>query len=877
MINAYTKLLGIAIAVLIALLAAMIQPHVAQADACAPFTAGEICANAPAGAPASQCQQLATYLADFQPAACGLGLPDPGYFPHYAAGLTFANSNMGPDLLNQWNMQNLETELDRLTEMGVDTISLSIGYPLLTPAFHTWLHSVNGNYNYTVADYINFYATAIAKIRARGLQVNVEHVIMLPGFSSVSPTPYFNSIRALEPSQARQRHRDERAQEDLLILTALAPDSLTLIGEPETTNEAFGTIQGEPLATPTQWRDYLDYAISLFPAHNTRLGAGAGVWESEEFIHLFAPMPALDYIDFHIFPARSLQNDYFAAVLSRADLVASYDSAKTIVLGQAWMYKVTAEELGSVGVISPEALSRDVFSYWQPLDSKFLELFNQVARAKRFETFIPWGTWYFFSYLDYAQAAGMTPAQRNLTNQTAAYNNMVNGVMTGTGNAYAGIATATNILVVTGISPSHGPQSGPGATQSVTISGKNFTPGSNTAVKFGNTPATNVIVVDANTITATSPAGAGVVGITVASPDGRVRTKPNAYTYDVPPIISAITPNRGRETGGVFVRIDGQNFVAGSPNTQVRFGGISATQITVYATAITAYTPAGVGLGTVDVTVTNPDQQTTVAAGGYTFMPPPTVLSVSPNTGTSNGGTTITITGRGFSPGVAGTRVVIGQLEATNVTIISDTQLQAVTPMGNGTGKVLVMNPDYQTGQLLNAYTFVYPPTIMQGIPTIGALAGGNTVWLGGYGFQPGATVKFGSTPAAIQSITPNLITLTAPPGSGQVQIRVTNPDGQQGTTPYTYSATPPPVIVLLTPTHGPASGGTQVLIYGQNFVPGSTNTTVRFGATLASSPVVLSPNWVRVNAPPGTGTVRITVTNPDGQSALSNGSYLYD
>ncbi|MEZ4770603.1 MAG: IPT/TIG domain-containing protein [Caldilineales bacterium] len=327
----------------------------------------------------------------------------------------------------------------------------------------------------------------------------------------------------------------------------------------------------------------------------------------------------------------------------------------------------------------------------------------------------------------------------------------------------------------------------------------------------------------------------------------------------------------------MFVRIDGLNFVAGSTSTQVHFGGIPATQVTVYATAITAYTPAGVGLGTVDVTVTNPDQQTAVLADGYTFVPPPSVLSVSPNSGTSNGGTPVTITGQGFTPGVPGTRVVIGQLEATNVNVISSTQIQAVTPMGNGTGKVLVMNPDYQTGQLLNAYTFIYPPTIMQGIPTIGVLAGGSTVWLGGYGFQQGATVRFGTTPATIQSITPNLITLTAPPGSGQVQIRVTNPDGQQGTTPYTYSATPPPVIVLLTPTHGPASGGTRVYIYGQNFVPGSTSTTVRFGSTPATSVAVLTPNWVQADAPPGAGAVRITVTNPDGQSALSNGSYLYE
>ena len=79
---------------------------------------------------------------------------------------------------------------------------------------------------------------------------------MLRDFASVDPTPYFNSIRAMEPTAARERHRQEMAQESYLILTELAPDSLSLIGEPETANEAIGLIQGEPLATPTQWRDY---------------------------------------------------------------------------------------------------------------------------------------------------------------------------------------------------------------------------------------------------------------------------------------------------------------------------------------------------------------------------------------------------------------------------------------------------------------------------------------------------------------------------------------------------------------------------------------------------------------------------------------------
>ncbi|MEA3337294.1 MAG: IPT/TIG domain-containing protein [Chloroflexota bacterium] len=877
--NIVHRPMSVAFAILVAILTMVFYPGEASADACTPFTAEELCVAAPAGAPADHCQELASYLLDFQQTACGIGIANPGYYPNYAAHLTLASSNMGPDLLAEWNMQNVEMELDSLTEMGVNTIAINIAYPLLTPAFHTYLNSQNSNYDKTVADYIDFYAEVIARTRARGLAVHIEHGIIFGDFAVVDPRFYFDTIRVFGPTVARQRHNQERAQESYLILTQLAPDYLTLLEEPGTLNAAFGLIDGEVLGTPVQWRDYLVSAIGLYPSHDTMLGAGAGTWDTEEYMNLFAPMPQLDYIDFHIYPATNDHQNYFETVLAWTDLVRSHDPNKLVTIGPSWMYKATAGELGTYPVISPEVLSRDVYSYWEPLDQKFLELFSHVSRAKGLTTFTPWGTWYLFSYLNYGDAILMTPANRILSNQLAAYDNMRNGIMTGTGQTYENIATATNILVVTGVTPDHGPQSGPGANQVVTITGKNFLPGSITVVKFGNMTATDGVVVDSSTITAVSPAGSGTVGVTIESPDGRTRTKPNAYVYDPPPTITSISSNSGPETGGRWVMIEGENFVTGSTDTQVLFGGIPATQVDVYPTAITAYTPPGVGLGTVDVVVTNPDLQTAVLTGGYTFVPPPTVLSVTPDSGSSTGGTQVTISGQGFFAGSSDTRVWFGNLEATDVAVLSDTQIQAVTPMGNGVARVLVLNPDFQTGELLDAFTFVYPPTLLKIVPEAGPLDGGNTVWLGGYGFQPGATVLFGDRPATVESVTPNLITVAAPSGTGQIELEVTNPDGLQGTSPvpYAYSADPPPCIVFFTPTHGPAGGGTTVYIYGQNFVPGSTSTVVRFGTQQATTVTVLTPQWIRMEAPSGTGTVNLTVINPDAQAVVSAGLYTYD
>ncbi len=75
--------------------------------------------------------------------------------------------------------------------------------------------------------------------------------------------------------------------------------------------------------------------------------------------------------------------------------------------------------------------------------------------------------------------------------------------------------TYTNGPIVTGVSPRTGP---PAGGTSVTITGQQLTGAS--AVDFGSTPAAAFNVNSATSITATSPAGAGVVDVTVKNAKG---------------------------------------------------------------------------------------------------------------------------------------------------------------------------------------------------------------------------------------------------------------------------------------------------------------------------------------------------------------------
>jgi IPT/TIG domain len=68
----------------------------------------------------------------------------------------------------------------------------------------------------------------------------------------------------------------------------------------------------------------------------------------------------------------------------------------------------------------------------------------------------------------------------------------------------------------------------------------------------------------------------------------------------------------------------------------------------------------------------------------------PVVASASPTSGNPAGGDTVTMTGSGFT-GV--TAVSFGQAPAASFTFISDTQITAVSPPGNGAVNVMVTTP----------------------------------------------------------------------------------------------------------------------------------------------------------------------------------------
>lgn len=254
--------------------------------------------------------------------------------------------------------------------------------------------------------------------------------------------------------------------------------------------------------------------------------------------------------------------------------------------------------------------------------------------------------------------------------------------------------------------------------------------------------------------------------------------------------------------------------------------------------------------------------------------PPPGISSVSPETGSTSGGTSVTISGKNLQSGAT---VTFGGIAGTSVDVTSSSQMTAVTPAhAAGSVDVVVTNPSGKSATLAGGFGYGSAAPSVSGIsPNTGPTTGGTAVKISGANFLAGAIVLFAGIQATSVAVTaPTQIEAVSPAGqAGSVDVTVKNPDGQTATLSggFTYNtdATGSPTISDLSPSSGPA--GTQTLINGSNFASGAT---VSFGGTQASSVQFVSTNQLSVVVPSiSTGTYNVTVDDPGGATdTLSSG-----
>lgn len=189
-------------------------------------------------------------------------------------------------------------------------------------------------------------------------------------------------------------------------------------------------------------------------------------------------------------------------------------------------------------------------------------------------------------------------------------------------------------------------------------------------------------------------------------------TGPTDPPIGVAPTVLSVAPTSGPTAGGTAVTISGVNFSAGAA---VAIGGVAATNVTFVSSTTIRATTGAHAAGAADVTVTIDGRSGTLASAfTYVTLPPPTISGISPASGTTAGGTTVTVTGTNFAAGAA---LTFGGTAATGVTVASATSLQAVTPARAAGQTDVVVTVAGQSATLARGFTYVtsgpnLPPVI---------------------------------------------------------------------------------------------------------------------------------------------------------------------
>lgn len=353
--------------------------------------------------------------------------------------------------------------------------------------------------------------------------------------------------------------------------------------------------------------------------------------------------------------------------------------------------------------------------------------------------------------------------------------------------------------------------------------------------------------------------------ITIYS-DGAHSPHQAILTANVPavPVIAGITPltaARGTSvtvTGTGLANVTAAAFVNGAtviPTTIVA-GTNSATsvRVTVPAAAVVG-ADYQVRLTTFGGTATSTDT-VNIAADA------PTVASITPAFGAA--GTVVTVNGTNFMQGATNlvTGVAFGGRAATNVTVLSATQLRATVAAGSVDGAVSVTT----TSGTANgpAFDFYGLPTVVSvttaaGVPVTSA-RGGSVVVLNGSEFQGITAMSLNGTAIAAGARVVNAagttITLTIPAAASNGVLSITARGGTGTSTLLVIAANP--TITSRTPISigaGLSPLGVVTLV-GRNFV-GVQEVTV--GRTVVPFTVV-DTNTLRFTVPAGTVTGAIGV-----------------
>lgn len=327
----------------------------------------------------------------------------------FGAGLPSADSVRGRALLKSGVIEDVIGYLDQLKDIGVQGVTVSIGYPLYTPGFPGY------------GEYVSFYKEVAREVKKRDMKLCVEAGVV---FANTS----YSDVRASHASLTFERYKAEKKQMASAIIRDMDPDYLDVGSEPDT--EAMLTGLSE-LNDPLRYAEYVRYVIDGLGRGKARIAAGMGSWANVAFATSLARFTGIDVLAIHVYPVagRAPEN-----ALAMADIARQH--GKGVIVDEAWLAK-SDRYVSRGGEAWAELYRRNNFSFFAPLDRKFLGIMAKFARAKGVEYISPSRSDYFFAYVDYDEKSADLP-YRDIQSiaERAAGTGVREGKLTSTGRHY---------------------------------------------------------------------------------------------------------------------------------------------------------------------------------------------------------------------------------------------------------------------------------------------------------------------------------------------------------------------------------------------------------------------------------------------------------
>jgi hypothetical protein len=437
----------------------------------------------------------------------------------------------------------------------------------------------------------------------------------------------------------------------------------------------------------------------------------------------------------------------------------------------------------------------------------------------------------------------------------------------------------------------------------LTLTGQRFVTGAQVLLQgdgFSGTTLAGTLG-SSGTLSATadfSSAGPGTVTVSVVDPGKLLSNSlPLTVVAAGSPILTSVAPTSAPAGAPVSLTFVGQNFIAAT-EIHVVGGAVQDTSLTDAIQGTTGATASwdltGITPGTYSFTAVNPGAANPVS-NSLPFLvtsTTPTLTSVTPNTGPSNGSPALDIVGTGFDSSSVVQFGAAGQTP-TNLptTLVSSTELFASLSLAGippGSYQITVQNAGPLTSQPLPFTVISSTPTIDQVTPD-SAIAGSTpAVNVLGQGFDPSSVVHFqnssgggdvaqtttyvgagslsvaslslvGVAAGSYQIVVVNSGPLTSPAFPFTV---TTNTPVLSGVSPNSLTQSTAPTTITLTGLRF-ETGATAQLIPETTGTAATWPLTVATGGTSATTTNPIDPSVL------GVDSYEVTVTNPGG--AVSN------